>query len=235
MGGAVKGVVGFAMPTILISLLGAFLPPQIALAGMMLPTLITNAMQSLRGGRAAAIKALRQFKVFMIAGACTLVLAAQLYAFLPQWVLLASIGGPVVLFCVLQIIGWRTEIREQRRAIEAGFGGVAGFIGGLSGVWGPPTVAYLTALNTDKALQVRTQGIAFGLGTLLLMAAHGPSGVVRADTMTFSAALCIPGVLGMWVGLAVQDRINQQTFRRVTLWVLLVAGVNLLRRAWLVY
>jgi len=34
----------------------------------------------------------------------------------------------------------------------------------------------------------------------------------------------------MWVGFRVQDRLDQQVFRRVVLSVLIVAGLNLVRR-----
>ena len=38
--------------------------------------------------------------------------------------------------------------------------------------------------------------------------------------------------LGMLIGMAVMDRIDQKVFRRATLFVLLFAGLNLIRRAW---
>jgi uncharacterized membrane protein YfcA len=229
--GWIKGVVGFAMPMIMISLLSSFLPPSLALAGLMLPTLATNGLQALRDGPGAALAAVAQFRVFLIAAAVMLVVSAQLYVLIPTGLLLAAIGGPVVLFCALQIAGWRGRLARQNAGLEVGIGGMAGFIGGLSGVWGPPMVAYLTALGTEKKLQMRAQGAAFGLGTILLILAHGPSGVVTPGTLTFSAILTVPAVLGMWLGRRVQDRIDQETFRKATLWVLLLAGLNLLRRA----
>ena len=39
--GLVKGVVGFGLPTILISGLSTFLSPELALAGLILPTVLT--------------------------------------------------------------------------------------------------------------------------------------------------------------------------------------------------
>jgi len=45
-----------------------------------------------------------------------------------------------------------------------------------------------------------------------------------------SVIMIVPAVAGMWVGLRIQDRFDQATFRKVTLAVLLVAGANLIRR-----
>ena len=54
LAGFVKGAVGFAMPMILISGLGSILPAELALAALILPTLVTNGMQALRQGTGAA-------------------------------------------------------------------------------------------------------------------------------------------------------------------------------------
>ena len=40
--GLVKGVVGFALPMVMISILGSVVSPELALAGLILPTLVTN-------------------------------------------------------------------------------------------------------------------------------------------------------------------------------------------------
>ncbi len=104
-------------------------------------------------------------------------------------------------------------------------------MGGLSGVWGPPTVAYLTALKTPKHDQIRIQGVIYGLGAVALFGAHLSSGILNRETLTLSALLVLPAVLGMLVGFRMQDRIDQIVFRRATLIVLLLAGLNLIRRA----
>ena len=46
--GVVKGMVGFAMPMIMISGMGSFVSPELALAGLILPTLVTNGWQAMR-------------------------------------------------------------------------------------------------------------------------------------------------------------------------------------------
>jgi uncharacterized membrane protein YfcA len=56
------------------------------------------------------------------------------------------------------------------------------------------------------------------------------SGIVRTETIPFSAILVIPAIVGMRIGFRYQDRIAQATFKRLTLIVLLAAGLNLIRR-----
>ena len=230
LAGVIKGVVGFAMPMVMISGLGSFMAPELALAGLILPTLVTNGMQALRQGLAMAWASIRRFRLFLVIGLVMLVGSAQLVTLLPASVMLLLIGVPVTFFAVLQLLGWTLSLDGPRRGAEAAIGAFAGFIGGISGVWGPPTVAYLTAINTPKSEQMRVQGVIYGLGALALFGAHIQSGVMRAETAPFSAAMIVPAVLGMWLGTMIQDRLDQAVFRKVTLWVLLIAGANLIRR-----
>ncbi len=228
--GVVKGMVGFAMPTILISGLSTFLPPELALVGLILPTLVTNGMQALRQGMAEALSSILRFRVFMGAGAVALFCSAQLVQVLPSGVMFGIIGGAVAGFALIQLTGWQPKLPEKSHEIEAAIGAFAGFIGGLSGIWGPPTVAYLKAMNTPKAEQMRVQGVIFGLGAVMFLLAHVQSGVVTWATIPFSAILVVPAVAGVLIGFRLQDRIDQKQFKHLTLIVLFLGGLNLIRR-----
>lgn len=228
--GWVKGMVGFAMPMVLISGLSMMLPPEFALAGLILPTLVTNGVQALREGVAAAAVSVRKFRVFLAVGLICLLASAQLINILTPQDFLLVLGVPITFFALIQILGLRLTLKAPSVGIEAMVGAVAGAVGGISGVWGPPTVAYLTALNTPKKDQMRVQGVIYGLGAVALVAAHLGSGVLRGETALFSAMLVLPALVGMQGGLFLQDRIDQTQFRKLTLLVLLIAGLNLLRR-----
>jgi uncharacterized membrane protein YfcA len=39
-----------------------------------------------------------------------------------------------------------------------------------------------------------------------------------------------PALAGVMAGFWLQDKLDQESFRKVTLWVLLIAGLNLIRR-----
>lgn len=230
LAGVVKGLTGFAMPMVLISGLSLFLRPELALAGLILPTLVTNGMQALRLGRAAAWDTIVRFRLYLVALLILLLLSSQLVTVLSAQALFLVIGGPITLFAALQLAGWSPRISGRSRGLEIGVGAFSGFVGGLSGVWGPPTVAYLSAIDLPKAAHVQAQGVIYGIGAVALLAAHVRSGVVTTETLPFSAALVVPAILGTLAGQAIQDRIDQAQFRTIIRVVLLVAGLNLIRR-----
>jgi uncharacterized membrane protein YfcA len=103
-------------------------------------------------------------------------------------------------------------------------------LGGLAGTWGPTTVLYLMAIDTPRARQMVVQGVIYGLGSVTLLAAHLASGVLNRETWPLSAALLVPGFLGVWAGMRLGDRLDAALFRRATLVVLAVSGLNLIRR-----
>ncbi len=229
--GTIKGLVGFAMPMIMVSGLSSIMAPDLALAGLILPTLVTNGFQALKQGPGAAWESIKRFRAFLLVGGLFLMMSAQMVRVLPAQVMLLIIGAPITLFAVTQLLGKHLVLHKASRRVEIGIGAFAGFIGGFSGIWGPPTVAYLTALGTEKKEQMRIQGVIYGLGAVVLFFAHIGSGVMRSETLPFSVLMIVPALMGMWIGGRLQDRIDQKTFRRATLFVLLIAGLNLLRRA----
>ena len=230
--GFVKGAVGFAMPMIMISGLGSILPAETALATLIVPTLVTNARQALRGGWRAAWETVKRFRLYLIMLMIFIALAAQLVAVVSASLLFLLIGVPLVAFAVLQLSGWVLRLNPaHRRRDEALIGSVAGVMGGLSGIWGPPTVMYLTAIDAPKAMAMRVQGVIYGIGSVALIGAHLKSGGLNAATLPLSVAAVVPALIGMALGYVVHDRMPQATFRRAMLVVLAIAGLNLIRRA----
>ena len=230
LAGFIKGVVGFAMPMILVSGLSTFLAPELALAGLILPTLVANGVQALGQGWRAAFQVIGRFGVFLGTGFAFLLVSAQMVRIVHAETMLLVLGGMIGLFAFVQLMGWKPTLVCPGRMLEGAVGAVAGTVGGVSGIWGPPTVAYLTALGTSKSDQIRIQGVIYGLGSVALLGAHVGSGVLRAETAPFSAVLVVPAVAAMWLGTRVMEQIDQATFRSATLVVLLVAGLNLVRR-----
>lgn len=229
--GFVKGTVGFALPMITVSGVGSMMAPEIAVAAVILPSLVTNAMQSLRQGLGPALGTLRIYWRLNLTMFALIGLFAQLVVMLPDAVLFLVLGSMVTVFGSLQLSGWKPTLPPRLyHPVEWIVGVVAGFFGGLAGVWGPPILLYLLARDTPKVELVRAQGISFMIGTVVLLGGHLVSGVMNADTVPFSSAMVVPAVLGMVIGYRVQDRLDALRFRKLTLVVLVLAGLNLLRR-----
>ena len=231
-GGFAKGVVGFALPLIAVSVTGSFLPYDVAVALLVVPTLVSNVSQTLRQGLGAALETMRDFWWMNLVLVAMIALSAQLVVALPDRLLFGILGAAVCTFGVTQLAGWHLRFRpEHRRRVETAVALVGGFFGGLSGVWGPPLVMYLLAAGLPKAEMIRAQSLSFLLGAIVLVFAYLHTGVLNATTLPVSAWMVLPTMAAMFVGYRIHDRLDQARFRKATLAVLVVTGLNLLRRA----
>ena len=227
--GAVKGTVGFGLPTVMISGLSLLMPVDQALASLIGSALITNSAQTLRQGWRAAWSTIIEHWRFITLVLVFMALSAQMVPLLSERTLYGMIGTIVLIFGITQLLGW--QIRAAKRSAEWIFGTLTGLIGGVSGIWGPPTVIYLLSRDLDTSTIVRIQGVVFGLGSIMLAVAHIKSGVLNTQTLPLSLGLIVPSILGLSLGFWLQDRLDQQRFRQLTLMVLICAGVILLQRA----
>ena len=229
--GTMKGAAGFALPTIMAASLGAYMEPRLALALIIFPSLFTNLWQSFRDGAIQAVRAIRKFWRLLLSFAAVLVFSAQLVIVLPTDVFYVMIGLPVVGFSLLQLVGFRLRTTpENAGRLHILAGGVAGFTGGFSGMWGLPVVLALASLDVEKRQQVQIQGIIFLAGSIILLVAHLNSGVLNAGTIPASVLVAVPAMIGMWIGFRIQDRLNQDQYRKVAQVLLLFLGLNLMAR-----
>lgn len=230
--GFVKGAIGFAMPMIMMSALTSFLPAPLALALMILPTLVTNFAQAVRQGPAAALGSARNFRLHIGAVILSLAVSAQFVTTMPKPLLAGLLGAPILAFALWQLAGRSLALHIDHRArAEIALGVIGGLYGGISGIWGPPLIVLLLSLHTNKHDILRVQGVVFLIGSVALTAAHLQSGVLNAQTLPLSALMVIPAVAGNALGLRLQDRLDSQRFRRWTLVLLALTGANLLRSA----
>ncbi len=232
--GFVKGAIGFAMPLILIAVLPSFMPAPVALAALILPVLTTNLHQSLRQGLAPALDSGRKFWRIILMTMVGILITAPFVVHLPQQAMFLLLGSAVLVFSLLQMSGWTPDIPQRWRGpVELATGFIGGLYGGISGVWGPPSIVYLLAVKVPKTEMVRVMSVIFTMGAVVLTLAHLRSGVLNATTAVLSAAMLVPAWAGMALGYRAHDRMDQSKFRYWTLILLVLSALNLLRRGFL--
>lgn len=230
--GIIKGAIGFAMPMIMMSALGSFLPAPVALALSILPMLVTNVQQATRQGLSAAWDSIRIYRWHVAMVVAFIFVSAPFARILPQPLMYLALGLPILGFALWQLSGRPLVLPiHHRRRTEIVTGIVGGLYGGISGIWGPPLIVYLLSIGAPKLDQIRVQGVVFLLGTATLTLAHLGTGVLNAQTLPLSALMVVPGLIGLQMGFWLQDRLDLAQFRRWTLVLLMLTAANLIRRA----
>jgi uncharacterized membrane protein YfcA len=174
----------------------------------------------------------RKYRRFLIATVICIVLSAPFADAIPRMAYLLMLGVPITAFAALQLMGRSLAIRlHHRDRAEWVLGVIGGLYGGVSGIWGPPLLVYLLSTGAEKVQAIRAQGVVFLIGAVVLLLSHLGTGLANAESLGFSAALCVPALVGLYAGYAVQDRLDQGRFRRWTQGLLVLTGLNMVRQA----
>ena len=227
--GLVKGLVGFAMPLIMISGFAIFLSLELSIVAMIIPTLFTNFYQAFRDGIKPALNSIKKFWKYLIILLVMIMIGSNFITILPAKVLFLLMGASIFVFTLFQL--FRSELTfKNRNLIELVFGFFAGFFGGLTGTWGPPTVAYFLTLKLERSFQIRSQGIIYFFGSITFIFAHIHSNIINLSSITFSFILLLPAIVGVLSGNYIGTKIDGKKFTKITQLLLLIASLNLIRR-----
>lgn len=230
LGGFVKGTIGFALPTVAVAIGATVLPPEVAVAYLAFPAVATNVWQAMRAGRRDAWAAFLEFRLLIVVLVVALLAFTQLLPYLDARSFAVIMGTGLTAFSAAQLFGWRPA-SPPRPAADIVTGIVAGFFGGISGVWGVPVLMLLLALDLPKQRFLRVSAVTFLAGSLPFIAGHVATGVLNAQTATVSLLMLAPVAIGMRLGQILQDRLDGERLRMLILLVLVIAGLNFLRLA----
>ena len=228
--GIVKGIIGFALPMILISGLSIFIPIEQALACLILPTILTNFFQSFTISKSSFFTTIINYKVFLFCSCIFLIISSQFYFLFSAASIMGFIGIILFAYTFSQIIGFQLKFTNNR-FLTVTIGSINGILGGISGIWGPLTVSYLMSLKIEKNEQIKVQGIIYSLGSILLLIGHLYSGIFNTYNFSLSLALVPLCIVGLFIGSIIRNRIKQTTFKACTLIMILIASINLIRKA----
>lgn len=227
--GTVKGTLGIGLPLVAVPLLATVLDLPTALALMIVPVLASNLLQALQGTtKRATMK--RFWPLLLTLIPCTVV-AAQFVSSIDLQTGSLVLGVIVVLFSLSQLVQIRLPVSgNQETLLNPIVGAIAGFLGGVSNLFGPPLIMYLVALRLEKDDFVTTIGLLFLVAGVTLYTTLTIVGVVTFENAAASLVAALPVMAGVYLGSRLRGRINQKAFERVLLVVLVAIGLNLIRR-----
>lgn len=230
LGGAVKGTVGVGLPLVVVSLLGSFLDPKLAVVLVTIPVVASNVWQSLRSG--VVLGAARRFWSLILPFVLFTWVGAQLLASMNTALLLGVLGVLVIGFSGLNLAQPQLRLHTRHEWYAGpGVGVAAGLLNGVSTVNGPPLIMYLVSLGLQKNEFVGSYGLIALAGSVPLLLSYIGVGLMGPAEIGASLLALAPVFLGLLSGEWLRRRIDPDLFRRVLLVVLIVLGLNLVRRA----
>ena len=106
---------------------------------------------------------------------------------------------------------------------------IGGVTVGISTIFGPPIILYLTALKLEKEHFVASVGVIWFCGSIIL-ASLSSVNILTTKTSVVSFVACIPVLVGLEVGKYIRDKIHQEIFNKILMVGLFILGTNLFLR-----
>jgi uncharacterized protein len=221
----IKGVIGSGLPSISLGILVTVMPPAQAAALIVLPSLVTNILQSIGPGLVPLTRRIW----LMLAGLCV-------GAWLGAGLLTGDTGGrartalgiALMIYAAMGLVKIKMSLPKRAEWWLAPLVGVAtGVVTAATGVFVIPSGFYLQALDLNKDELVQVLGITYTVATVALAATLTHGMEFSASLMWVSALALVATLAGLVLGQMVRARIREETFRLCFFVGLLLLGVEL--------
>ena len=158
--GLVKGVIGLGLPSISLAVLTVATNLPTSMALLLVPSLVTNIWQAVRGGKFRVIL-IRLWPLFLTA-TVTVCFRATALTSVDQTLLSALLGVLLMTYAVVNLSGLRFNLKT-RHEWWVGFlvGSVNGILTGMTGSFVVPGVFYLQSIRQEKDELIQSMGILF--------------------------------------------------------------------------
>lgn len=225
--GTIKGAIGVGLPTTAIAILGTGLGLREAIPLLILPSLVANIWQVLRGG--ALLSLLKRFWL-LNAIACAGVWLGTAILFRVDPALLSALLGLVVMaYAGMGLAAFAPRVPQNREGLLTPIVGLsAGVLTGTTGSLLLPLMVYLQALGLEKDRFVQAAGLSLLIGTVAWALSLAQQGAFDGRAIMLSGIALAPTLIGMGFGQWVRDRLSQALFRKIVYGLLLVLGANLI-------
>jgi uncharacterized protein len=148
------------------------------------------------------------------------------------WVLNFCLGVMVLIFVFANMLklSFTISLRAEK-ILSPLFGFLSGFLNGMTNAAGPTLAIYLYSLKLDKRAFVKSIATIFVVTKISQLMAISTWNLFNWATIALSVQVLLFTLAGFYAGMKAQDRVNQQTFNRGLLVLLLLIGLILIWRA----
>lgn len=232
LGGFSKGGVGFGLPLIAMPIMANVISIPLAIGLLSIPIIVSNIWQAFSSGLHVAM--FRRFWTLIVALIAATALGAQILTRVDQAAISIFVGVLVALFVLSQAFSLRISVTEKTEVwLNPAIGLFSGFLGGISGIFGPPLLSFMVALKLPKGEFLCSIGLIYLIGTLPLYVTLIAKDVITMNDGVVSLAACAPMFVGVFIGAWIRNRVSQTVFRRVVLIILFMVSMNLIRRGFI--
>lgn len=220
--GCVRGFAGFGAGMIYMPIATSLLYPPTAAAGFLFLDMVIAAPLVVRAIKLCdwhtIIPAVIASVLFVHAGAWVL---ANADTMILRWVIFAIVSSLLVLL----LSGWRYH-RRPTTSVSFGVGTIAGLLGGISQVSGPPVVAFWLSSASENAVVRANLIVFFALAGIGSMFAYALNGFFTTDVWRF-LVFGVPSYgIGLFLGSKGFGKANPKLYRWIAYTLIAIAAIT---------
>ena len=227
LGGVLKGATGAGAPFLAVPVMAIVVDVPFAVAVFLVPNIVSNSWQAWRFRMHLPDRGF----VFGFAGAglAGAALGTVALAGFSSRALTTAVALVVLVYVLFRLArpGWVLAPASARLlVVPAGL--VGGFFQGATGLSGPVSVTFMSAVGLPRPQFIVTMSLFFLAMALSQLPAQLALGVMTAERLGFSALAVVPLLLGVPVGDALGRRVSHGAFDRIIMAVLTLLAIRLL-------
>ena len=226
--GFVQGLTSFGFALVCVPLLSTILPISEVVPLVVILSLGTNVLVLAGSYRDVEFG---KMGILLVSSLVAAPLGTSALVWLPPSLIKGVAGALILVVSVLLLVGRTFPTRSERLAYVP-VGLLSGFLNGSVSMSGPPVALFLSNQNTRKqTFRANITVYAILLNTFTVFT-FLVGGLLTSRVAVASCWLVPTMILGVLLGNLSVQKVQQQAFRRITLWLILVSGLWTLSQAW---
>ncbi|MEP3244299.1 MAG: sulfite exporter TauE/SafE family protein [Sneathiella sp.] len=230
LGGFVKGVSSFGLPTVSIPVLVLILPLPTAISVLAIPMTLSNLVQMIVSGDIKG--SIRRHWTLLLPLLLTLPVGAYFLAIVNTQLLTVILGCVLVVVTSLDLMGISLSFLKKGEGIFApAIGITSGILGGMTSLFGILPIFFFVALGLSKERFVSVVSVLLFSGSLVLAVCLQRTDFLGPLEAFYGLTGMIPILFGIWLGTIVRKRVDPIFFRKIVLALILLVGISMIYRS----
>lgn len=232
LGGLVKGISSFGLPTISVPILIMVLPLPQAMSVLAIPLVLSNLYQTVISGDVKG-SVQRHWNLYLPI-LLTLPIGVYFLAIADVSTLTLILGVLLVIVTSMELKGLTFSFVKEKQNIVAPLVGVfSGVIGGMTSLFAIMPIFFLVAIGLEKERFVSAVSIMLFSGSTLLAICLQQTDNLGPLEVAYGILGMIPIMLSIWIGTMLRQKVDQTFFRKVVLSLILIIGLSMIYRAFI--
>jgi len=223
----IHGSIGFGFPMVATPLLALSTNIQTAIVLTLIPTLLVNLFSIISEGN-ILVAARRNFSLALLAMLGSAV-GTQILLTVNSDIFKVLLGVVIIIYLFSEKIKLKYSwIREQPKLSKFTFGFSAGILGGLTNVMAPVLIIFSLQSKYSKSDTVQASNLCFLLGKIIQLFLFFINGKFSLNEFSISSAMIIITSFSLYGGIAVRNKINGKTYKKILRLLLFLLAIILL-------